>query len=114
MDIAEVQAHWRYLREKYTREKRTLNTQPSGSASKATWELMTNLLLVGSLLKKKRTKSTLDSQNSSSVDINDCNNQENPQETEPENIYMLESNLEDGYSFQTTIPSTESNELPLK
>ncbi|KAL1493548.1 hypothetical protein ABEB36_009252 [Hypothenemus hampei] len=113
MDIAEVQAHWRYLREKYTREKRTLNTQPSGSASKATWELMTNLSWLDHYL-KKRTKSTLDSQNSSSVDINDCNNQENPQETEPENIYMLESDLEDGYSFQTTIPSTESNELPLK
>ncbi|KAL1487988.1 hypothetical protein ABEB36_015368 [Hypothenemus hampei] len=119
--VAEVQAHWRHLREKYTREKRTLNTQPSGSASKATWELMTNLSWLDHYLKKKedflitsRTKSTLDSQNSSSVDINDCNNQENPQETEPENIYMLESDLEDGYSFQTTIPSTESNELPLK
>ncbi|KAL1488758.1 hypothetical protein ABEB36_014557 [Hypothenemus hampei] len=110
--VAEVQARWRYLREKYTREKRTLNTQPSGSAPKATWELMTNLSWLDHYLKKRRTKSTLDSQNSSSVDISDCNNQENSQETETRNIYMLESDLEDDYSFQTTVQPTESNELP--
>ncbi|KAL1492331.1 hypothetical protein ABEB36_010592 [Hypothenemus hampei] len=90
--VAEVQARWRYLREKYTREKRTLNTQPSGSAPKATWELMTNLSWLDHYLKKKNWKSTLDSQNSSSVDI--------------------KSDLEDDYSFQTTVQPTESNELP--
>ncbi|KAL1497811.1 hypothetical protein ABEB36_008706 [Hypothenemus hampei] len=52
--VAEVQARWRYLREKYTREKRTLNTQPSGSAPKATWELMTNLSWLDHYLKKRR------------------------------------------------------------
>ncbi|KAL1488204.1 hypothetical protein ABEB36_015161 [Hypothenemus hampei] len=98
--------------EKNTLGKNVLNTQPSGSAPKATWELMTNLSWLDHYFKKRRTKSTLDSQNSSSVDISDCNNQENSQETETRNIYMLESDLEDDYSFQTTVQPTESNELP--
>ncbi|KAL1489027.1 hypothetical protein ABEB36_013972 [Hypothenemus hampei] len=73
--VAEVQARWRYLREKYTREKRTQHTT-QWQCSESHLGVNDQFILVGSLLKKE------------------------------------ESDLEDDYSFQTTVQPTESNELP--